>query len=480
MGLVTWVREKLLGKPPATKPRPSGGRPLRAKYDAAQTTSENRNHWANADDLSANAANSPDVRRTLRRRARYERDNDPHLDGLAKQLAHDLIGTGPRLQLTLGVEHQPAAALVMASWKTWARAVDLGEKLRLLHEPRAIDGEAFALLVTNPVLAHPVKLDVRPLEQEQVATPGFSSLSPTEVDGIEFDAYGNPSAYHVLRQHPGDSWTWGFEADRVPARYVVHWYRPKRPSQARGASELAASLPIGAQTRRYAAAVLTKAEFAAMLAGVMETELPPPEGDEDAPDITLMDEVPMARGGLLTVPHGWKAKQFEANDSTDTYEQFVTSKRAEMGRPVLAPRNRITGDSSQFNFASGRLDSLPYQDLIWIERDRFRNRVLDRLFLVWYAEMRLLGLIPDTLPAVNEWVWDWHWDGFSPLSPIDEATAIEMRLALHLTTLSEECAAEGKDWREVIDQRAVEHEYIRSKGLLPDPAPDAVTRDATP
>jgi len=38
---------------------------VRARYDAAATGDENRRHWANADGLSANAANSPDVRRVL-------------------------------------------------------------------------------------------------------------------------------------------------------------------------------------------------------------------------------------------------------------------------------------------------------------------------------------------------------------------------------------------------------------------------------
>ncbi|MBN1909112.1 MAG: hypothetical protein JW818_05180, partial [Pirellulales bacterium] len=45
---------------------------LRARYDAAQTTAENARHWAMADSLSADAATTPDVRRTLRNRARYE------------------------------------------------------------------------------------------------------------------------------------------------------------------------------------------------------------------------------------------------------------------------------------------------------------------------------------------------------------------------------------------------------------------------
>ena len=45
---------------------------LRARYDAAVTNANNRRHWANADALSADAAASPQVRRTLRNRSRYE------------------------------------------------------------------------------------------------------------------------------------------------------------------------------------------------------------------------------------------------------------------------------------------------------------------------------------------------------------------------------------------------------------------------
>ncbi len=55
---------------------------LRARYDAATTTDENRRHWANADGLSANAANSADVRRTLRNRSRYEVANNSYAKGI--------------------------------------------------------------------------------------------------------------------------------------------------------------------------------------------------------------------------------------------------------------------------------------------------------------------------------------------------------------------------------------------------------------
>jgi hypothetical protein len=50
--------------------------PIRSKYDAAQTTGNNRRHWALADALSANAANSPEIRAIIRARARYEMANN--------------------------------------------------------------------------------------------------------------------------------------------------------------------------------------------------------------------------------------------------------------------------------------------------------------------------------------------------------------------------------------------------------------------
>ena len=50
--------------------------PVKARYDAAQTTPLNQRHWAQADWLSADAALHPGIRRTLRVRSRYEAANN--------------------------------------------------------------------------------------------------------------------------------------------------------------------------------------------------------------------------------------------------------------------------------------------------------------------------------------------------------------------------------------------------------------------
>ena len=59
-------------------------RPIRARSDAAQTTRVNAKHWAYADQLSADMEASPEVRRTLRMRSRYEVANNSYARGLVQ------------------------------------------------------------------------------------------------------------------------------------------------------------------------------------------------------------------------------------------------------------------------------------------------------------------------------------------------------------------------------------------------------------
>ena len=97
-----WLRRRPAAAPDRLSNRRVLVRParvVRGRYDAAQTTSDNERHWANADFLAADAANSPEVRRALRCRARYEVANNSYAKGIVLTLANDVVGTGPRLQM---------------------------------------------------------------------------------------------------------------------------------------------------------------------------------------------------------------------------------------------------------------------------------------------------------------------------------------------------------------------------------------------
>jgi len=176
---------------------------------------------ANADALSAAAANSLDVRRTVRNRARYEVANNCYLSGMVQTLANDCIGTGPRLQML--TQDSALNNRIEAMFEGWAREVHLASKLRTMRHAKAVDGEVFAVLTSNRRIESPVKLDVQLVECDRVTSP-WPSMTATDVDGIRFDAFDNPVEYCVLWNHPGDI-AGDTSFDWRPVEYVIHRFK---------------------------------------------------------------------------------------------------------------------------------------------------------------------------------------------------------------------------------------------------------------
>ena len=460
-----------------SKPIRQSGRTLRfvrARYDAAATSDDNRRHWANADGLSANAANSPDVRRVLRNRARYEVANNSYARGIVLTLAHDVVGTGPRLQLhTKDLE---ASNRIEREFARWSQAVALPEKLRTMRMARAEDGEAFAILTSNHRLPTRVKLDLRLVEADQVTTP---DLSPrwNAVDGIVFDEAGNPVEYHVLKQHPGDNrfgLASGVEYERLPAEAVIHWFRCDRPGQARGVPDIMPALPLFAQLRRFTLAVLAAAETAADFAGILYTDAPA-NGEADAAE--PFEPIELEKRALLTMPGGWKMSQLQAEQPATTYAEFKREILNEIARCLNMPANVARADSSGYNYASGRLDHQTYFKAIRVEQSHLECVVLDALLSAWLDEAALIpGLLPTGTGPIASWEHQWFWDGHEHVDPAKEATAQAARLASHTTTLAEEYARRGLDWEEQLRQRAKEIALIQELGISA-PAPPAPAAD---
>ena len=74
-------------------------------------------------------------RSILRNRSRYEVANNSYARGIVLTLAHDVIGTGPRLQLlTADAE---ANRRIEQAFMLGAKAVGLPEKLRTMRMARA-------------------------------------------------------------------------------------------------------------------------------------------------------------------------------------------------------------------------------------------------------------------------------------------------------------------------------------------------------
>lgn len=374
-------------------------RPIRARYDAARTTADNRNHWAHADSLSPDAALSPGVRRTLRIRARYEIANNAYAKGMETALIDYVIGTGPALQVLL--KDKKLAREVELDFATWALMVDLAAKLRTMRAAKFHDGEAIALLITNPKLDHEVKLDLRLIEADQMETPNLGQRRQP-VSGIKFDEYGNPAEYHILKDHPGAAGPMRFaDFDRVPASQIIHWFTADRPGQTRAIPEVTPALPIFSQLRRYTLAVLTAAETAADMACIMKTQAAPEEGPADVEPMAEMDFV---RGMAVFAPSGWEPSQMKAEQPSTVYVEYVDERLREAARCVNMPLLIVLGSAKDMNYSSGKLDHQGFFRYVDVDEADCEIKVLEKIFAAWFREARALyGIGEETLP--HQWGW---------------------------------------------------------------------------
>jgi capsid protein len=466
--------------------------PVRASFDAASRAPEASRHWRGADALSADAALSPDVRRIIISRARYEVANNGYASGILQTLADDAVGTGPRLQLsicdcadeTIAEDWELRLGHREKRWKRWCKAVDLCRKLKIARRAKAQDGEVFLRKTVNPRVRDLVKLDVTLFESEQVGSPLLSVVPdyydngvPKEVDGVTFDVYGNESGYRFWTLHPGangvantligDSYT-------VSAENVIHYANIVRPGQHRGLPEIASTLPIFNDLRRFTNAVLAAAETAAEISFLLSTDTPAvdDEGEQQSVHLDPGLIVEFCRNSGVTLPEGWKATQLKAEQPTSNHTEFVRTKIREASRALSMPLNVALGDSSGYNYASGRLDHQVYFRVIKGERTLIEDVILDDLLAAWETFDRMF--YPEDYPADAEIDHEWMWDGFAHVDPLKEANAQNVRLNnSKTTTLAEECGAEGKDYMKVIRQRVREEcaeRNLRKKYGLPDAA----------
>ncbi|HEX6984416.1 MAG TPA: phage portal protein, partial [Planctomycetaceae bacterium] len=235
----------------------------------------------------------------------------------------------------------------------------------------------------------------------------------------------------------------------------IHLFRRDRPGQRRGVPEIAPALPLFALLRRFTLATLHAAETAASYAGVLYTD--DPDNDDESVDAEPGDVIEVEHNSLLVLPNGRKLGQMKAEHPTTNHEMFKREVLREAARCLNLPYNVAAGDSSKYNYASGRLDHQTYDRSIKIEQDYFGAACLDRTFLRWLEEaMTISGYLPEGLPPFAEWNWLWFFDGRPHVDPLKEAAAATSLVNGLLLTEKAYFAERGLDSEEQERQIAAE------------------------
>jgi len=447
--------------------------PVRARFDNARHTPDTTSLFRNVDSLAMTAALSPDVRKTVRDRARYVVFNCPYAGSMLATFVTHVVGPWATISFPSKGIPEEVKQKVAEKFDAWAMKTKFWPKVKVLLRAKVTDGEAFAMLTTDKSIvddANRVTLNVSAIECDRVESYTELVTKENEVDGIRFDEYGHPAEYRVLNYHPGDYRNIKnikYRAGKwIKAENVLHYFDVLRPEQVRGVSDFVAALDIPAEQKSYRSSVTETAINAASISAVLETDQVPECFDDDdtslgkcATDIKPNTAFHMQRGSLVTLPEGWKAHQFNAEQPTSQYGEFVRSLVAEMAACLCMPVNIAMCDSSQHNFASAKLDHMTYGDKIADVRSSLSVEILDRVFFKWLEEFAVIEKIDSrTLAELRKTEWLFTERGNADV--MKDASADNTRLGNGTTNRATLYAKDGKDWKRETDQSLEEFAYI--------------------
>ena len=168
--------------------------------------------------------------------------------------------------------------------------------------------------------------------------------------------------------------------------------------------------------------------------------------------------------------------QLKAEQPATTYKMFKQEIINEAARCVSMPYNIAAGNSSEYNYASGRMDHQTYDGGIRVERAELDHDVLDRVYAAWLAEYQTVSNM--TMAQMYEALdHEWHYTGRGHVDPLKEANADKTRLENGTLTRARYWAKQGADhkretaqWiKERVEAEVEWNNQRESAGLAPAP-----------
>lgn len=229
---------------------------------------------------------------TLRQTARHLEQNYDLALGVLNTLVANVVGPNG-----IGVEPQPRRAdnsiddalarQILELWKNWCIAPEVTKQhdwasaQRIMARSWLRDGEVFGQLVSGliPSLNHGtlVPFSIEMLEADFVPMQMNSAGPITVVQGVEINAWGAPTGYHVYKTNPtesGSTLTGTGQTKRIAAANMLHLKNVHRIRQMRGVSVFASVLTRFDDLKDYEESERIAAKIAASMAAFIKKGSP--------------------------------------------------------------------------------------------------------------------------------------------------------------------------------------------------------------
>lgn len=434
---------------------------------------------------------------TMVARSRDLSRNHGVASGAIQTLTDNIVGTGFRLSAkpdykALGKTkewEEEWQAQVESLWRSWADTFNCDAAKSLTFN--GLTTQIFkSCMVNGEALALPLWLENRPfstaiqlVEPDRLSNPNNQSDTETMRGGIEIDKYGAPIAYHILKNHPGDFWTGtaSYKWLRVPAftpfgrRRVIHVRDIDRIGQTRGKPVLSSIMPMFKMLDHYERSELQAAIVNAMIAAFIETPMDAENlnelfGGSGEDYLTAKKDwkVKLEGGSIIPIFPGDKIAPFTPSRPNSAYGSFIENVLRHIGTGLNIPYELLLKDFSKTNYSSARSALLEAWRYFNGRRQWLSTYWATPVYELWLEEAVNKGLVEAPDFYENKYAYTrckWIGPGRGWVDPVKEAQACQIRMDIGLSTLEAECAGQGLDWEEVLEQRAREKNKLAALGL---------------
>lgn len=460
-------------------------------YEAAH--SERGNEGWVATDGSADSMLYWDLK-VMRDRSRELNRNDAVASSITRAFVDNVVGTGLVPQsavdpVALGITDDQAlewGEQIEAVFRRWMPFADATDRLdffglqALAYRKRVEDGEAFLhpTMVRSPW--RPYETCVETIEAERVDTPNGTDTKTMRQGIVLSESTGAPVSYWVLINHPGDLFG-GTERKfrrvdaRTPSgrRNMIHLYSVQRPGQSRGVPLLAAVMSDLHALARYEEAEQVAARIAACFALAITKNDPGSAFQQLAEDATGKKREYLEPGLISHLAPGENVVPINPTRPSSTFPDYVEHRVRRIGAGVGLPLELVLTDFSKTNYSSARAALLEARRTFRREQMHLASTVCQP---IWEAVIEEAVVKGEVKPPADFWarkdLWlraSWTPPGWGWVDPKAEVESSQLAIENNLSTLADECAAQGRDWNDVLRQRAREKQRMRELDLIPEP-----------
>lgn len=435
----------------------------------------------------------------MRARSHDEIRNNPWAASAVDNFESQIIGNGiwPHWNLP----NQPDLKLkIERKFRRWALLNNFAALQATAAREIFEGGEVFCRRYIRPSSWNlRIPLEIQLIEGEQVpvflnTVRGGQPNCPPDNSirtGIEFDPSNRITAYHMYREHPGETMFFpmtGLTYMRVPASEILHVFKRQRAGMLRGTPHLSAVLNTLHELGKYTDAAVVKKQIQTMFAGFI-TKVDP-ANDILPPDTSSTDGAAVAANSALDL--GVQNSKIETGTmqvllpgenivfpnlpQDSDIETFLSVCLHQFAVGIGATYEQITGDLRGVNLSSIRAGILDFRR----KCEQFQQNIIIQQFIMpvvlrWWlpeavmaGEISLPGYAQD--PELYEDV-EWSTPAWPYIDPLKDCEANQMMVRSGFKSREAVVAEVGSEAAIVDAQHVVDNKRADALGLIYDSDP---------